>query len=138
MSLLKSNAKHLLVLQFLRFIVRIDGHDIIVSFFLGFEDLKRLRRIARSDNAVGYLPLDHPGRHLIADIRQCHPVAKGTHAVRPPGACIGAGERRCIQTFYVIDKISSFLFFRERDTDCPAGRGYMLKGCGCREGQRLF
>jgi len=54
-ALLEYDSEHLLMLDRIRSVFRIDPDNRVVSLFLCFQKLKRIRIVSRSNNSVGYL-----------------------------------------------------------------------------------
>ena len=128
--LLKRHAEHLLALKCGGFIIGIDLHNVVAALALGAQDLKRLRLIARSNDAVGHLALDELCRCHVAHVRQGDPVAKGTHAVRAAGAGIGAGKGRVVQSLNVRNEAGALELFRQRQTQRRTrGTDVLERGC---------
>ena len=127
MPLLKRHTEHLLALERGGFISGIDLHNVVAALALGAQDLKRLRLIARSNDAVGHLALDELRRCHVAHIRQGDPVAKGAHAVRAAGAGIGAGKGRIVQSLNVRNEAGALELFRQRQPQCRTRRADVLE-----------
>ena len=125
-ALLERDPENLLSLDRIRLVGRIDLDDIIIPFFLGFEDLQCFRLVSRCDDAVRNLSLDHVGRIYIADVGQGNKVAEGRHPVSTSGSGISACQRRQIaQIVYPVDLL---FHIAERQTDRCSCRGNVLEG----------
>ncbi len=126
-ALLEGDAEDLLALRFSGDVIGIDFNDVVFPVPFGFQDLKGLGLIARSDHAVGNLALDQLGRGDVADVRKGDPVAEGAHAVRAAGAGVGAGKGGCIQLRHVVNEAGPLQAVGKRQADCRRGRTDVLK-----------
>ena len=94
MTLFKCDAEHLLPLQFSRTIGSINLNDIVSALSLGLQNFQCLRLIARRNDTIRNLTLNHLCGWHIADIRQRNEIAIRGHAVCPSCTCISTCQRR--------------------------------------------
>ena len=91
-ALFEGDAVDLLALYRGRDVGGVDLDDIVIAALLGLQKGQGLLGVARGDAAVGHLPLDQPGRVLVADVGQGDEVAEGGHPVSASGPGVGAGQ----------------------------------------------
>ena len=130
-ALLEGDTEHILVLDWLRNISRVDLDDVVGAFAFFFQDFQRLFGVARSDDAVGNLALDDSGGAGITNVRQSDEVAVGGHSVCTSGSCISAGDWGKLSQ--VIYKVDFFHGVVQRQTNSGACRRNVLEGSSCRK-----
>ena len=91
-TLFKGDTKHILVLDWLRNISRVDLDDVVGAFAFFFQDFQSLFGVARSDDTIRNLALDDSCGAGITNVRQSDKVAVGGHSVCASCSCISAGD----------------------------------------------
>ena len=135
--LLEGDAEHLFALDGVGAVIGMDLDDVVSPLPLPLQNFQRLGRIAGGDDAVGYLAGDDARRDLVALVGEGDPVAEGRHPVRAARAGVGAGERRIVKPFDIVDKAGLFQALGELFAHSGRGRADVLEG-GRRDHARIL
>ena len=135
-ALLKADAKNIALLDRLGDVVRVDLDDVVAALALGFQDLERLVRVARGDDAVRHLVREVACGVRVAHVGERRPVAVGAQAIRTARADVGARDRG--QLVVSLDEVHLLFDIGQRFAERRARGGHMLKGRRGRHAGRLF
>ena len=132
-SLLECDAKHLLALDGVGGVRRINLDDIIRSFTLGFQNLDGLGCIVGGDDAVADFAFDDKCSSGVAGVAQCDEVTIARHAVGSTSTSIGTSDGALIKSWDVVDKVDFLQCVAQRQTYGGTSRRYVLERCCRRE-----
>ena len=133
--LLKGNAKNLLAFGQLRLVSRVDLDDVIGALTLSFQHSQCLLSIARGNNTIRNLTVQHFRSLHVANIGQSNKITIGAHAVSTTSACISICQRGQLQIIHIINLFQSIT---HGQSYCCTSRANMLKGSSCRQASGLF
>ena len=88
-TLLECNTEYLLVLDWVRAVVRVNLYNAVVAFLLFLEYLKGFRLIVRGNNSIADLTLDEACCRHIYLVAECAEVTIRAHTVGTTGAGVG-------------------------------------------------
>ena len=135
-ALFKSNAEDLLFLQGIWYVGRVDLDDIVVAFFLLFQNFKCFFCISWSNDTVGNLAFDELCGIRVADVGQCDEITKGRHSVSASCSCISTCQRG--ELAEIINPVDFCECIGQWKTHCSSCRGYMLERSGSRKTGSFF
>ena len=131
-ALFEGDAEHLLALDGLGAVGRIDLDDVVRALPLLAKDLECLIGVGRCDDTVADLTLDEEGCGTVAGVGEGDEVAVGTHAVSTAGTSIGRGDRRELEVD-IVDPVDLAQRVAEGESNGSTGRRDMLEGGGGRK-----
>mmetsp|Transcript_17965 Transcript_17965/g.24704 ORF Transcript_17965/g.24704 Transcript_17965/m.24704 type:complete len:577 (-) Transcript_17965:277-2007(-) len=109
-------------------------HDELAAL-LPAQDLQRGRLVARGDDPVADLPLEHQRGGLVDHVRDGHEVAEAAHGVGVARAQVGRGQRRGLDLANVV---GHHLVGGQRHGQAGAGGRDVLEGGGGRLAEALL
>ena len=104
-ALLKGDAEHLLALDRLRHVGRINLNHIIGTLALILQDLDSLRGEVWGDHTVAYFTLQQFGGGGVAGVRERHKVTVTRHTVSTTGTGVGTGDGTLVETLHVVHEV---------------------------------
>ena len=124
------------MLDWSRYIGRIDLNNIVIALFLLHQKLDCLVCITRCNYAIGYLTLDESCCILITHIGKCNEITEGRHTVSASCSRIGTCQwRKLAEIIYPVDLRQCIVKRKSHSRTC---RRYMLEGSCCRKSGCFF